>query len=853
MPLHAEVRRRLADGDFPTWTTFPGGGFPLGTTTDEGLLGPLNLPYRVLPLWYAPGLAKLAELVVALGFTTLFLRQVGLGRPAALLGGFVYALSGFQVVWTNWPQAHVGALIPALLWSVERTIQKRSVVAALPVPLVTAAMVFEGFPSVAGYTLVGSAAYAVTRLVLLTDVPARRRFGLAALLIGSVSLGIGLTSLQTLPLAERASILELGYREQGPDSHLPTVAAATLAVPDALGSPVDGTYFGPSNYVETQSFIGASALVLVTAAAAWPARGLVRGARGFLWVSAAVTGLALYVGGPLLQILQTSSLFRLNNVSRVRSVFGLFLACLAAIGLQAVLDRGEGSPRRWRTMAAWVGAGLAGALGLYAVWGFAADAGQGGHVLRESVLPLAAGGGTAALVWLSRRVRLRGVPLAALAIPVLFAAEALAFARPFWPRVDRAVFYPSTPAHAELEARLGRDRLVGAQALLPGTSTFYQLRSLTTNNPLPQLPTWEDLVRTADPAAFDHSPVIPSLAPREEVATSPVLDRLSVRYFATKPTVEVFGSRLPVQEPWSEAKTIGQGHSVRTEIPGGRIRAVVVRLSGAEGVVRGSRVVAELRDRDEVLSRGYQLLFREWIPGSVQIPVIEPPCPDVGCPARYSLELRLEGPGRVTLNRPGSGPPPLTVIEAREDDGLRLDVVENLVGYRRLQALPRIRWAARARVVSGADARVEALANGVPSDEVILSRPGPAASGLPANVEVREDGGDIIRVAVEAAGSGYLVVADPLLPGWVASMDGRPARLRAADHGLAAVFVPEGEHIIVLRHDPPGWRLGLALSGASASILVLGTVVALVGRKPSTRPAPRAMLSGTVAREGARD
>jgi hypothetical protein len=260
-------------------------------------------------------------------------------------------------------------------------------------------------------------------------------------------------------------------------------------------------------------------------------------------------------------------------------------------------------------------------------------------------------------------------------------------------------------------------------------------------------------------------------------------------------------------------------------------------------------MVAELREDGGLAGRGSAIIYPERVPGKLQVPVVEPRCEGDGCPDRYTLNLRIEGPGRVTLGGSGPDPGALSLVVA-EDDGLRVDVVENVVGYRRLNALPRIRWAGRARVIGEMGERLRALAAGVGSDEVILSRPGPKGAGLPADIRVLEDGGDVLRVAVSAPGAGYLVVADPLLPGWVASVDRRPAALRAADHGVAAVFVPAGAHQVVLRHDPPGWRTGLAVSALSAAILLVAVAFVLVRRRASTRATPRAMLSGVMTSRG---
>lgn len=840
MPLHAEFRRRLFDGDLPLWTALPAGGLPLGSVPDAGALGPLNLPYRIVPLSYAPGLAKLLELATAMGFTFLFLRRIGLSRVASLAGGLVYAMSGFQIVWTNWPQGHVGALIPALFWTVERALQERRPWSGLPVSLVVAAMVFEGFPSVTGYALLASAAYAVVRAVVQPGLTRRYRMWALGLVVGAAILGLGLSALQALPLADRAAELDLGYRLQSPDSHLPPSALVTLGIPNAFGSPVDDSYWGPLNYVEIQGFIGASSLVAVAAAAAWRAAGtIVRGAGSFLWATTAVASLLLFVGGPLLELLQNSALFGLNFVGRLRSVLGFALAALAAIGLEALVQRRRtdpGPPRR--AAAVWVVVALLGALGLWRLWVIADGAGRGADLLRASVLPVAAAGVALASVWVARSVPRAG--WAVWVLPGVFAVEALAVSLPFWPRIARDEFYPTTPAHVMLSRRLGADRLVGASgAMFPGTTTFYGLRSLTTNNTLPQLPSWEDLIVQVDPDAFDQSPVFPSLAARPDVATSPVLDRLSVRYIVAPPNLPVFGRRVRLASPTSDRLVLGPGDTASRTLPGGGPwRAVLVPVAAPLEVPEGARMAAEIHDASGgTIAAGEQYVFAGDGPGMVQVLVPEATC-GPGCATPLTVEISLDAPsGRAVLAAAGDGGPALSLVE-RTEDGLLLDVTANVAGYRRLHALPRIRWAAKARVAPSAEERIELLADGLPPDLVLLSEPGPLGSGEQAEIRALEDSGDEIHVRVAATGGGYLVVADPLQDGWVATLDGRSTSLREADHAVVAVFVPAGEHDVALRYDPSAWRLGQAVSAASLAILGIVGLIAARRRRPRDHRLP---------------
>ncbi len=165
MPTRAESRSRILKGDYPMWAPESMGGGPLGTVPNWSMLSPLELPYLVFPLWYAPALVKLLEMVVAVLFMYLFARRIGLGRLPASVGGLIYAFSGFQVVWTFWPQSIIGALIPALFWALERGLQRGNVRSMLPVSVVVAIMMLEGFPPVLLYAGVAAGLYVLVRVV----------------------------------------------------------------------------------------------------------------------------------------------------------------------------------------------------------------------------------------------------------------------------------------------------------------------------------------------------------------------------------------------------------------------------------------------------------------------------------------------------------------------------------------------------------------------------------------------------------------------------------------------------------------------------------------------------------------
>jgi hypothetical protein len=829
MPQRAEATRRILQADFPLWDAYTAGGSPLAAGP-EGTFGPLNLPFLLSPLWFAPALSKLLEMVVAGGFTFLFLRRIGLARPAALIGGLVYVFSGFQVVWTNWPHTHVGAFIPGLFWAIEYGIGRSSVSRIVPLALVVAAMIFEGYPPVAGYALVSGGVYALVRILMARDASTPRKASIAALVMAGVILGVGLTSIQLFPFLDRLGNIDLSYREQSPGSHLPLKSAATLGLPYAFGSLADGDrYVGPLNEVEIQSFVGMTALIMIAAGAAVGRVRLRRGALAYLWVTTGVASLAIFAGGPVLRALQLLPVFDASFVGRLRSVLGFLLACLAAVGMQALLvdRRASSPPRRFRVIGTVVAGLSLGALGAVVVWRSSLEANRTGDLLRQSVVPL----GVTLLVLggllLGRRYR----SVLIWSIPVFIAAEALAFTLPQWSRVPRDQFYPSSSVHRFLKENLGHDRLVPeGRSLFPGSTTFYGLRSVTGH--VFYEDTWKELLLAVDPRAFDPSPTHPAIGWDADIAASPILDRLSARYFVVAPSATIPG-RSEALAPRTGTLELRPGEWITRDITPATPRGVILDLATPpRDPGRFTAITVELLDSSgEVVGTGWRRIFPEQA-GPLAIALVT-----TGAREASSLRILLsERAERVGLGTDERGNLLISPIEP--NDQLQVTFVRGAVVYERPQALPRYRWASSVRVVPHPEERVALLAEGLPPDTVILNAPSASPSGEAARVRPLEDAGDVSRVSVDAGGSGYLVIADALQHGWEAEVDGRPAPLIHADHALAAVRVPEGRHVVEVHYRPAGFTLGLITSGVAVGVLaivLIGPEVAARTRRPGRR------------------
>ena len=300
-----------------------------------------------------------------------------------------------------------------------------------------------------------------------------------------------------------------------------------------------------------------------------------------------------------------------------------------------------------------------------------------------------------------------------------------------------------------------------------------------------------------DPTAFDQSPTLPTLAPTAAVANSRILDRLAVRYFVTAPDSGVLGRTVIVQPP---AGTVDLAAGVEPDGDGAARcdprrggpswrPAVAVASPGSPFFAAGpgprrGRHGPDRRRAHAVLDGAVGTFCR---PRRRERRHVARPRDG---PADGSALARRTA-GRIALGADAKGDPALGLVLGG-GDGLAMVRADGAVVYERKRALPRIRWASHAEVIRDPAARIDALRGPIPPDTVVLSRQGPPGSGEPAQLEVLQDDPERIRVAVDAAGNGYVVIADALQDGWRAEVDGAPAPLVDADHAGVAVFVPGG-------------------------------------------------------------
>ncbi|GIF70479.1 hypothetical protein Ais01nite_85140 [Asanoa ishikariensis] len=847
LPSTSLFAEELRHGRIAAWNPYVAGGGTLGATPNFALLSPLTLPTYVLPASVAPAFIKLLEILVAAGGTYLFLRRLRLGKAAAWLGGLAFCSSAFMIVWTNWPQTRVAAFIPVVFWATERLVTERRVRDGALLAMALAAMLFGGFPAVTGYTVLTAGAYLLVRAL------ARGRATALAPVLGAVGALVGavmITAIQLLPFAAAMRHARLSGRGQTGADHLDPAALITSWAPWALGRVND--FVLKHNAVESLSYIGAAGLVLFLVAVALPGQArafLPRGVWTYLVAATAGWFLLIYLGGLPLEALQKLPvLFADNFVGRARAVLGFLVAVLVAVGFEIVLRKAKatvgatgpvapdqaltGRPRAWA-----IGVGVLGLvfipLTVFEGWraasgtvlsvaGFAVRAGAGLAIIGIAALAVRVLWRSGSRPAVGRRRAL--VVGAAAILPLLLVGQALTTVNAYWPRPDRDTWYPQTDVHRYLAANIGHERFAAAaRGMYPGADSEAELRSLTGEAFFDSR--FAQTVQGLPGELFGST--LLRLPDTDEMVRSPVLDRLSVRYFVTAPWGTIFGAKR-VENGDGSTATLEPGQPVAVPLKvKGPIRGLAIIWPGA-GLAR-TRIDVSIRDAagTELAKASRVVLPLQEAP--INIPIGGEDIP-AGTPLTAVFTNTSTAP--VTVAAIGGRPAVSTVVPA--DDGIKLVYAGNSTIWERKTALPRIRWASEVYVGSGARARMTALTGStLRPDEVVLDGPPTIApEGKPATVTVTEDGTDDITARVDAQGAGYLVVADALQGSWGVTVDGAPATLVPADNGLVAVAVPAGTHTVRLGYRVPMHNVGAWISGAALIVLLGIWIGVLIRRRP---------------------
>ena len=340
----------------PYWTPYVFSGTPFAGAVYNQTFYPVNwlLALLVNPgthlSFLVPELYAIIHLLIA-GLTMYAMfRGLGLSKPASILGGLSYMLSGFMIIRV----IHV-TIICALAWFpliflfFHRSLYERKVFWAFWAGLLFGLAILAGFPQFALFIAYFMGLYAVFFIILKWREYRFETVWRSALSLGLLAaVGIGIAAVQFLPsqqLVKYTAYARLSFEELTVASLQPR-QLLTLLVPKFFGSVsadgADSTAFwaGPGNYYFWETVIYAGIIPLILAIFALSER-----KRPLRWFGLALGSAALLLAlGKYTPVYKLAlgvlpGLGRFRIPGRLGGLFLLGLAYLTGFGAEYFLNR----------------------------------------------------------------------------------------------------------------------------------------------------------------------------------------------------------------------------------------------------------------------------------------------------------------------------------------------------------------------------------------------------------------------------------------------------------------------------------------------------------------------------------
>lgn len=817
----AEFWSAVREGKLQRWEPDAAGGVPLLTTVYNRHFAPWYLPFLVVPAHLAPTVGLTIGLLVAqLGVYGLA-RRLGFGVAGATLAAVGYVFSGGAL--SLLLRIHEALVLPVVLFALHgaATEERRRARFVVLVALAVAATLSSGFPGAAFFVLYFAAASAAWLLARpAAALPSwqarlRRLPVLAAPVVVPVIAGVLLAAVMLLPTYEYLRSTPSLARTFTTVHHLALPELATAISGRFYGAPQDHDWWYPDdNAVEITATMGLVALALLGSLVVGlraPRRAVPdRAVERFFLPASLVLLLAIYLGGPVLWLIQRLPFLDETLFSRALFLLNLCVALVAGYALDRALDRARDSSRpAWAIRLQAAALLVAVALGVGGGLRKAVALGQVREVATDLLVPLAcllvASG---AVLVLRRRGHAGALVVAALAAELQWGMWG------FTPTSPPSMFYPDLPAFDVLEADTGpggQYRFVAWDWLTfwPHWSAAVDLRDARA-----LWPTYEPYQRLVEASDPDLAPL--------SVGSSTFDARFGDKFDVYSPALDAVAARWLLLRPGDPPLETTAPLVVPAGPPGPLPRRI--DLSTITTTVRG--IVLSLAPIDADCARGWveievggvvtRRLLREVI-GEGRFPL-----PDVN-PMR-EVEIRATHcPVHLASDR-------LRILPLAPGARLHLVSTDGWQAYMRPSALPRTSLASEITVIPDPAARVATVAGRAEADPVVLARD----LGLPQRLGggetlLVEDDPDRVLVEVNSRGRGLLVLRDVAAPGWRAAVDGRPAPMVSADHAFRGVVVPAGRSMVTFTYAPSSLTVGAW--GSFAGLLLLAGSAGVVRRR----------------------
>jgi len=361
IPIRVTAANLALSGNLPLWNPYIFSGMPLWASAQGGLLFPVNWFYLVFSPGVATNLMVLSTYMIAAAGAYLYARRTGMSILGASITSITWQFGSFMIGQLSHINiVHSAALLPWVLWSLDRYVENGSCRRGAVLALLIAVQIFAGHQQTFAYTSLLVLAYTIAMAIF--DAQLRRRYLYS---IAFMAAGVLIGAVQILPTYEllRNSPRSTATYDFFSSFSMPIRFIQTLLSPYIMGGG-DGrifraTYIGQLYYTEYAIYAGILAVMLAVIALV-----LKPDKRTLFWLSVVIGGVLLAFGRNLpfdsyrlIYFVPVLNLFRVPARHMVEVSFAIaILAGRGATLLEAA--RNKRDKARLKLYVATVGAGV---------------------------------------------------------------------------------------------------------------------------------------------------------------------------------------------------------------------------------------------------------------------------------------------------------------------------------------------------------------------------------------------------------------------------------------------------------------------------------------------------------------
>jgi hypothetical protein len=293
VPFRMAAAQMVRAGELPLWNPYIFSGMPLFATAQVGILYPLNWFYVPFSTATATNLMVISTYMVAGFGAYLYARKVGASVAGAAITGLAWQFGGAMIgQLSHINMAQTAALLPWMLWSVDRYAEKGTIKRGAAVSLILALQFFAGHQQAFVNSVLLVTAYVI--VMAATNRELRTRYLTSFAFAG---IGLLLAAIQIIPTYEllRRSERSAATYEFFSSFSMPKRFILAFVAPYLTGGG-DGRlfrapYVGPPYYPEMVGYVGVLTIMLVIIAVV-----IKPDVRAKFWVAVAIICLLLAFG-----------------------------------------------------------------------------------------------------------------------------------------------------------------------------------------------------------------------------------------------------------------------------------------------------------------------------------------------------------------------------------------------------------------------------------------------------------------------------------------------------------------------------------------------------------------------------